>query len=121
MRFTIILLLALVVSAAAHGQSSKKKKKATVQQRSSNMHEPYYQPNISPKKSTKHRDAGGPTYDSQQEFYARVTEVQKKREKTEKLMEKPQYSDPMYFGHKHRPKKRAPSKMKFCKVCGIRH
>lgn len=38
-----------------------------------------------------------------------------------KEMEKPRYSDPSYFGHKSKPKKRSPGKKKFCKQCGISH
>jgi hypothetical protein len=45
----------------------------------------------------------------------------KRREKEAKLAEKPQYADPSYFGHKKKPKKRAPGKRKFCKECGITH
>ena len=36
-------------------------------------------------------------------------------------MKKPQYSDPSYFGHKRKPKKRAVGKRKFCKECEIVH
>lgn len=68
------------------------------------------------RKSTK-----GPTYGLEEEFYERMAELEKTRRKNERLMEKPQYSDPLYFGHKRPPKKRKPSKMKFCKECGIRH
>ena len=45
----------------------------------------------------------------------------KKRAKMEKDMEKPQYSDPTYFGHKKKPKKRPLGKRKMCKECGIVH
>src|SRR5690606_19142777 len=72
-------------------------------------------PRQSKKKSNK------VTYDQQREYYERVAAVAKAREKAAKIMEKPQYSDPMYFGHKRKPKKRPPHKMKFCKECGIRH
>lgn len=34
---------------------------------------------------------------------------------------KPQYSNPAYFGHKKKPKKRKRGKRKFCKECGIVH
>jgi len=34
---------------------------------------------------------------------------------------KPQFSDPMYFGHKKKPKKRPPGKRRLCKECGIVH
>ncbi|MCU0449709.1 MAG: hypothetical protein MUC97_07655 [Bernardetiaceae bacterium] len=36
-------------------------------------------------------------------------------------MKKPQYSNPLYFGHKRMPKKRPVHKRKLCKVCGIVH
>jgi hypothetical protein len=45
----------------------------------------------------------------------------KRREKEAKLAEKPQYSDPTYFGHKKKPKKRPVGKRKLCKECGIVH
>ena len=47
--------------------------------------------------------------------------VAKERDKAEREMAKPQYSNPMYFGHKRPPKKHKPGKMKYCKECGIRH
>jgi hypothetical protein len=47
--------------------------------------------------------------------------VAKQKRKAEKEMMKPQYSDPTYFGHKRKPKKRHYKKMKYCKECGIRH
>lgn len=45
----------------------------------------------------------------------------KKYNKIAKELEKPQYSDPMYFGHKKKPKKRPPGKKKFCKECQMWH
>jgi hypothetical protein len=56
-----------------------------------------------------------------EEFYDRMEANAKKREKMAKEMNKPQYSDPMYFGHKTPPKKRPPGKKKFCKECKMRH
>jgi len=41
--------------------------------------------------------------------------------KEAKMKSKPQYTDPMYFGHKKPPKKRPRGKQKYCKVCGIWH
>ncbi|MBX2843294.1 MAG: hypothetical protein KTR26_16100 [Flammeovirgaceae bacterium] len=41
--------------------------------------------------------------------------------KEEKMKQKPQYTDPMYFGHKKPPKKRPRGKQKYCKVCQMRH
>ncbi len=59
--------------------------------------------------------------DLEKEYYDRVLAVAKAREKAARIMEKPQYSDPSYFGHKRKPKKRPPHKMKYCRECGIRH
>jgi len=42
-------------------------------------------------------------------------------QKMEYEMEKPQYKDPLYFGHKKKPKKRPPGKQKYCKECGMKH
>ena len=36
-------------------------------------------------------------------------------------MKKPQYSDPSYFGHKRKPKKRPVGKRKYCRECEIVH
>ncbi|MGB3181545.1 MAG: hypothetical protein WBB45_09155 [Cyclobacteriaceae bacterium] len=47
--------------------------------------------------------------------------LRKKYRKQAKMAEDPQYSDPMYFGHKRPPKKRKPGKKKFCKVCEMVH
>lgn len=56
-----------------------------------------------------------------QEFHKRMEANAKKYKKMQKEMQNPQYSDPLYFGHKKMPKKRAPGKKKFCRECGMRH
>ncbi|MGF1532140.1 MAG: hypothetical protein ACFCUI_00425 [Bernardetiaceae bacterium] len=33
----------------------------------------------------------------------------------------PQYTDPLYFGHRHSPKKRPIQRQTDCTVCGMRH
>lgn len=55
------------------------------------------------------------------EYEDRMKQNVKEKRKKAKAMEKPQYSDWTYFGHKRKPKKRSPDKMKFCDECGIRH
>ena len=47
--------------------------------------------------------------------------MRKEYKKREKDMEKPQYTNSAYFGHKKKPKKRKRGKRKFCKECGIVH
>ncbi len=56
-----------------------------------------------------------------EEFDKRMKANAKASMKMEREMQKPQYSDPTYFGHKKKPKKRPPGKKKFCKVCGMKH
>lgn len=61
------------------------------------------------------------THSAQYEFYKRVERAAKDKQRLLKKFSKPQYSNPAYFGHKRKPKKRPPSKMRYCDVCGIRH
>jgi len=56
-----------------------------------------------------------------EEFDQRMKNNLKKNKKEARLALKPQYSDPSYFGHKKKPKKRPPGKKKFCKECHIVH
>ncbi len=56
-----------------------------------------------------------------EEYHARMRDNQKRYRKMARLSEKPQYSDPSYFGHKRKPKKRPPGKKKLCKECSIIH
>lgn len=56
-----------------------------------------------------------------EEYEKRMQDNVKKHKKMEKEMRKPQYSDPTYFGHKKKPKKRPQGKKKFCKECGLKH
>lgn len=56
-----------------------------------------------------------------QEFEARMRKVSKEKKKEAKMAEKPQYSNPSYFGHKRKPKIRPVGKRKFCKECHIVH
>ena len=120
LRITLIVFLAF---AAADSQAQfwkkKNKQKETAARQPSSLDPAYAEKEYTPKPSRK--SSKGPTYGLEEEYYERMEDVAKARRKAERLMEKPQYSDPMYFGHKRPPKKRKPSKMKFCKVCGIRH
>jgi hypothetical protein len=60
-------------------------------------------------------------HSAQYEFYARVEKVAKEKQRMMRKMDKPQYSNFLYFGHKHLPKKHLPSQMRYCKECGLRH
>jgi len=55
------------------------------------------------------------------EYYARVEKVAKEKQRIMRKMDEPQYTNPLYFGHKRPPKRHEPHKMRYCKECGIRH
>lgn len=116
-----LLLVTVLATGEAHAQfwKSKKKEQANdvMQQQPTSLNPT--RGNYEPK--TPRKQVKGPTYNLEQEYYERVEAVAKERRKAERIMLKPQYSDPSYFGHKRPPKKRKASKMKFCKECGIRH
>lgn len=55
------------------------------------------------------------------EYYARVEHIAKEKQRMLKKMDEPQYTNPLYYGHKRPPKRHAVHKMRYCKECGIRH
>lgn len=61
------------------------------------------------------------THTAQYEFYKRVEHAARDKQRMLKRLSKPQFSNPAYFGHKHKPKKRPPRKMRLCSECMIRH
>lgn len=58
---------------------------------------------------------------AQYEFYKRVEEAAKEKQRILKYLSKRQFKDHRYFGHKRIPKKRPPHKMRYCNECGVRH
>lgn len=134
MRFILILSLCIVgFTYHAQAQTSKKSKNKSGKVDRSNSFEPYSPAEVSaPEKSSKRsskkskKESFSERYfkslqHKREDFYDRMEANAKKYKKMQKEMEKPQYSDPMYFGHKKKPKKRPPGKRKFCKECGMVH
>ena len=119
----LFILTCVFLSGISFGQSGKKKKttaseKETTSQPTSLNPETQKRPE---QKKSKKSSSGETTYNSEKEYYDRMAALEKGRRKNERMLDNPQYSDPAYFGHKRPPKRRPPNKMKFCKVCGIRH
>ncbi len=124
-RTFVVVFILLVASVSSIAQVKKKKKKRKSSTRTEQVAQPTalnplpkedaYAPKATKKKSK------GPTFESERQFYERMAQLEKTKLKNEKEMQKPQYSDPSYFGHKRPPKRNKPGKMKFCKECGIRH
>ena len=48
-------------------------------------------------------------------------EAKKEAKKVAQQRRKRRYNDPLYFGHKRKPKRRPLGKKKLCKACGIVH
>ena len=122
---TLFVILLLVIAIGGHAQSNRKKKKKqeeelAIQGPNSLTPVPKNQRVYAPPKKTKSLSKG-PTFSAEEDFRKRMELVAKQKRKAEKEMMKPQYSDPSYFGHKRKPKKRHYKKMKYCKECGIRH
>jgi hypothetical protein len=114
--FTICLLAVcsplLTIAQTTLGDKSLSEEK--VQTPVKRHHKPTKERSVRPKKvNVKHT----PRY----EFYARVEQAAKDRQRMLKKMADPQYSNPLYFGHKRPPKRHEVHKMRYCKECGIRH
>jgi hypothetical protein len=78
-----------------------------------------YQP---AKKTRKHTYNLNAEFDRLKKEYAiRMKKNVRKYKRMSRKMKKPQYSDPLYFGHKRKPKKRKVGKRKLCKECMIVH
>lgn len=125
------ILLAIILIAfttASYAQLTRKEKKAA--RRGTAVDEPTtLSPGseggivVAPEKSSRHKEKKfkGVTHNAQKEYEERMDARAKTYRKNERMLMTPQYSNPAYFGHKHKPKRRSPNRMKFCKECGIRH
>lgn len=114
----LVVVLLCVISLLV---SAQKKKKASKSKATSTSVEPYYPSKVYSPKASKKKKSSETTYDARDKYYDRVEMLGKKRRKNEKNADTPQYSEFQFFGHKKPPKRRPPEKMKYCKVCGIRH
>jgi len=114
-RKVFLLALGCGVATISFGQGNKKDQPTSVDPA---LPQQEYTPPVKKKKKSKGAET---TYNARNDFYDRQEAMSKQLLKNERESEKPQYSDQKYFGHKRPPKRRSPDKMKFCKVCGIRH
>lgn len=110
----ILILCMLALQVSAQKKSKSKSKGAT-------SVDPYSSPEVYSPKVSKKKKSSKITHNARDRYYDRVEMLEKKQRKNESNMDNPQYTDFKYFGHKKPPKKRPPEKMKYCKICGIRH
>lgn len=132
MKFSLLLTFICLFSVSVNFAQTKKKNTKKEQAEYSNSYSPYTPSNekstISKKtvkkkkKKTSFRASYNKSLEQKKEdFQDLMVANAKKRKKEAKLSKKPQYSDPSYFGHKRKPKKRPVGKRKLCKECGIVH
>lgn len=113
MKKVVFLLVFCIAALAVKAQSNQP---ANPNSQQPSLPTKVYAPKVSKKKKGK-----AVTYDARDQFYDRMEGLGKAKAKNEKKMLKPEYSKIQYFGHKKPPKKRPPEKMKYCKICGLRH
>lgn len=121
MRFRLIVLFVIISCSFSFAQSAKKKstKKNSKQEIDRGA---TYETGTTKDKKKKTKYSLSKDFDNKVvEYEKRMKDNVKKNKKIAKEMKKPQYSDPTYFGHKKKPKKRPPGKKKFCKECGMYH
>ena len=125
------LLLSILLTAIAltsYGQLSRKEKKAA--RKGTAVDQPttlnpaaddadFEAPAVKMRKEKKKKS--GITYNAQKEYDDRMAARAKTYRYNERMLMKPQYANPTYFGHKRKPKRHAAGKLKYCKECGIRH
>ncbi|HTE29518.1 MAG TPA: hypothetical protein VK666_04030 [Chryseolinea sp.] len=123
----LVTILLTTIALSSYGQLTHKEKKAArkglpldepTTLDPGNSDAPMLAPRTAERKVKKSR---GATHNAEKEFADRMEARAKTYRKNEKNLMKPQYANPAYFGHKHRPKKHSAGKMKYCKECGIRH
>jgi hypothetical protein len=123
-RYIFLLSVLLLIAADSFGQEKKKGKRKADQE---NTGQPTTLSPYAPQKSqepVKSKTAGPKLkvrYDIEKEYFRKVKQTAKENQRIEKELKKPQYSDPLYFGHKRPPKKRPLGKTKYCKECGLKH
>jgi hypothetical protein len=125
MRYSLLILLFLGSLSLAQGQSKKEKKQQKqeikAQKQLPSSREPGSSDNMFRGERKMSKSSGSLEAKAVQEYQQRMKQNAKKYNKIDRIKDKPQYSDPTYFGHKKKPKKRPVGKRKFCKECGIVH
>jgi len=122
MKLRLVLFLVFISCVYSYAQSTQKKSSKKKQKQEIDRGATYATESSKAKKKKKVTYSISKGFDKKvEEYEKRMEQNAKKNEKMAKEMKKPQYSDPSYFGHKKKPKKRPPGKKKFCKECQMYH
>ena len=121
MKFRLVIFLVFLSCAYSFAQTSTKKSRLKKEKQEIDRGATYaVDKSKVKKKEVKHSISK--SFDKKVEEYEKRMQANvKKNAKMAKEMQKPQYSDPTYFGHKKKPKKRPAGKKKFCKECQMYH
>ena len=121
MKYSLVILFIFISCSYSFAQSSNKRSKKEKNKQEIDRGATYeVETTKAKKKKTKYSISKD--FDKKvEEYEKRMVNNAKRNEKMAKEMKKPQYSDPTYFGHKKKPKKRPPGKKKFCKECQMFH
>ena len=115
-----LIVLLILVGSTAMAQNSVDIK--TVESNQLEVKSSYTKSNVKSKSNPKSKHRYDDYYDKKiVEYEDRMKANAKKHKKEARLMKKPKYSNPSFFGHKRKPKKRPPGKRKLCKECEIVH
>ena len=125
MKYAVLVLVLIGTVSLGQAQSKKEKKKQKQEQQAPqagpSSRDPGSSDNLFRGQRKMAKSSGSLEAKAIQEYQQRMKKNAKKYNKIERQKDKPQYSDPSYFGHKRKPKKRPVGKRKFCKECGIVH
>jgi hypothetical protein len=125
MKYLVLVLVLIGSVSLGQAQSKKEKKKqrqqTQAQKQGPSSRDPGSSDNLFRGQRKMSKSSGGLEAKAIQEYQQRMKKNARKYNKVERIKDKPQYSDPSYFGHKRKPKKRPVGKRKFCKECGIVH
>ena len=120
-RGLIILALSLGVITLSLGQTSDPSNSGTPNSRNPGSSSDAYGGQRTSRKVSAHKYFKGRPEALIDEYHQRVRKAVKRYRKEQRLMNKPKYSNPLYYGHKKEPKIRKVGKRKFCKTCEIVH
>ena len=124
MKLHLVVLLVFLSCSVLYAQSNTKKSKKVQERHEIDRGATYAVETSKVKKKDKKsvKSSISKDFDRKvEEYEKRMQANARKNAKLAKEMQKPQYSDPTYFGHKKKPKKRPPGKKKFCKECQMYH
>ena len=125
MRYTLLIILLIGSFSLVQGQSKKEKKRqkqeAKAQKQIPSSRDPGNSDNMFKGERKMSKSGNSLEANAVKEYQQRMKQNSRKYNKIERIKDRPQYSDPTYFGHKKKPKKRPVGKRKFCKECGIVH